>query len=147
MQIINAFPTVSGLLANRGHRRSPFLIESEYDVQDLLFVILRSVFEDCKREEWTPKRAGSAKRMDIVVPTVNAVIETKFIRDKPHAKDVADELRVDFECYHDHPNCADLIAVCIDPGRQIADATQFEDELSGLRVKGDHEFNVTVLVR
>jgi len=147
MQIVNAFPVVSGSLANRGHGREPFRIENEYDVQDLLFAILRSVFEDCKREEWTPKRAGSAKRIDIVIPTINAVIETKFVRDRSHGKEVADELRVDFECYHDHPNCAHLIAVCIDPDRHIGDPVQFEDELSGLRVKGSHEFNVTVLVR
>lgn len=147
MQILNAFPTVSRMLGNRGRGRPPFLIENEYDLQDLLFAIVRSVFEDARREEWTPKRAGSAKRIDIVIPSVNAVIETKFVRDATHAKSVADELRIDFECYHDHENCAQLIAICSDPSRHILDSAQFEKELSGLRKKGDHEFNVTVLVR
>ncbi len=147
MQILNAFPTASRMLANRGHGRPPFLVESEYDLQDLLFAIVRSVFEDACREEWTPKRAGSAKRMDIVVPAINTVIEAKFVRDARHAKSVADELRVDFECYHDHENCAQLVAICADPNRHIVDSEQFETELSGLRKKGSHEFNVTVLVR
>jgi hypothetical protein len=147
MQIANSFPTVSRMLATRGHGRPAFVIENEYDVQDLLFSIFRSVFEDAQREEWTPRRAGSAKRIDMVIPSINVVIETKLVRDKTHARTVADELRVDFECYHDHPNCSELIAVCVDPGQLVADPTQFEKELSGLRKKQEHEFNVTVLVR
>jgi REase_DpnII-MboI len=147
MQILNTFSIVSGQLEKRGRGRPPFEIENEYDLQDLLFAILRSVFEDARREEWTPQRAGSAKRIDIVVPSINSVIETKFLRNASHAKAVANELRIDFECYHDHENCGQLVALCMDPGRHLLDPEQFESDLSGLRQKSGHEFNVTVLVR
>lgn len=147
MQIVNAFPVVERLLKNRGHQRPPFLVGNEYDFQDLLFALLRSVFEDAQREEWTPKQAGSAKRIDMVIPSAEAVIETKFIRDRAHGKAVADELRIDFESYHGHQHCRNLVAVCLDPAGHILDPTQFEAELSGLRKKDQHEFNVTVLVR
>jgi hypothetical protein len=147
MQVVNAFPVVERILKDRGHGRPSFLVENEYDLQDLLFSVLRSVFEDVQREEWTPKQAGSAKRIDIVIPSADVVIETKFVRDKAHGKAVADELRIDFESYHAHQHCRNLIAVCLDPGDNILDPAQFESGLSGLRKKDDHEFNVTVLVR
>lgn len=120
LQVVNAFPVVERILKNRGHQRPPFLVENEYDFQDLLFALLRSVFEDAQREEWTPKQAGSAKRIDMVIPSAEAVIETKFIRDRAHGKVVADELRVDFESYHGHQYCRNLIAVCLDPDVHIS---------------------------
>lgn len=147
MQVVNAFPVVQRILKDRSHQRPPFLIENEYDFQDILFVLLRSVFEDVQREESTPKQAGSAKRIDMVIPSAEVVIETKFIRDKSHGRAVADELRIDFESYHGHQHCRNLIAVCLDPGGHILDPAQFESELSGLRKKNQNEFNVTVLVR
>lgn len=147
MQVLNALPVVERILKNRSHDRAPFLIENEYDLQDLLFAVLRSVFEDAKREEWAPKLAGSSKRVDFVIPSAEALIETKFIRDKTHGRQVADELRVDFEAYHGHQHCRNLIALCLDPGGHILDPAQFERDLSGLRKKGNNEFNVTVLVR
>jgi hypothetical protein len=147
MQVLNALPVVERILKDRGHDRAPFLIENEYDLQDLLFALLRSAFDDAQREVWTPKQAGSAKRIDMVIPSADALIETKFVRDKAHGKQVANELRVDFESYHGHEHCRNLIAVCLDPGRHIIDPAQFERDLSGLRKKNEHEFNVTVLVR
>jgi hypothetical protein len=147
MQILNNFALVARLLRDRGHRRPDYVIENEYDVQDLLFALVRSTFEDATREEWTPKRAGSAKRIDMVIPSVDAVIEAKYVRDNRHATRVADELRVDFECYHDRPECKRLLALVVDPHRHIIDPVQFGHDLSGLRQKREHSFDVTVLVR
>jgi hypothetical protein len=75
------------------------------------------------------------------------VVEAKFVRDAKHAKSVADELRIDFESYHAHSGCKQLIALVYDPGLYLPDPQQFEIDLSGLRQKGDHSFEVTVLVR
>ena len=72
-QMVNAFPITSGFLANRMRGRPGFVIDNEYDVQDRLYVAIRSVFEDARKEEWTPSLAGSAKRIDIVLPSINAV--------------------------------------------------------------------------
>ncbi|MFI7309321.1 PD-(D/E)XK nuclease domain-containing protein [Streptomyces hygroscopicus] len=98
------------------------------------------------REEWTPKNAGSAKRIDLIVKDVGIVIECKYVRDARHAKRVADELRVDFESYHVHSECRRLFAYVHDPGRHILDPEEFMRALSGLRKKGDSEFTVTVIV-
>lgn len=133
-------------LASRSHGRAPLLVENEYDVQDLAETALRSVFVDLVREEWTPKRAGSAKRIDLVIPSIGAVIECKYVRDNSHAREVADELRIDIECYHDYPGCRQLYAFIFDPSKRIQDPEAFTRDLDGLRRKRDHEFTVAVLI-
>lgn len=147
MQILNNFPVVSRIMTDRQRGRPPFLLENEYDVQDLLYALVRSAFDDAKREEWTPQRAGSAKRIDVTIASIEAVVEAKYVRDKIHAKKVADELRIDFECYHDRPECRHLVALIIDPDNHIPDPAQFGADLSGLRQKNGHSFEVSVLVR
>lgn len=47
-------------LGNRSHGRDNLAVTSEYDVQDLAELALRSIFPDVEREEWTPKSAGPA---------------------------------------------------------------------------------------
>lgn len=147
VQVLNSFVLAARLLGDRQRGRPAFVIENEYDVQDLLYALIRCSFDDARREEWTPQRAGSAKRIDITVPSIEAVIETKFVRDGKHSKRIADELRIDFECYHDRPECKHLFALVIDPSRFITDPDQFGSDLSGLRRKADHSFDVSVLVR
>ena len=78
-----------------------------------------------------------------MLPDIGVVLEAKFIRDANHAKRVADELRIDFECYHDHPSCGHLLALVWDPERHIADPAQFSNDLSGLRQKNGKSFEVT----
>lgn len=147
MQILNNFPIVARSLRDRQRRRPAFAIENEYDVQDLLFACFRSAFDSAKREEWTPKSAGSAKRMDLVIPDDEIVVEAKYVRDTKHATRIADELRIDFECYHSHPACKQLLVLVHDPLSHISDGVQFGNDLSGLRQKDGHVFDVMVLVR
>ena len=144
---INGIPTIRRFLQCRKHGRPPFLFENEYDTQDFLFCILRSRFTDALLEESTPKHAGSAKRVDIVIPSANILVEVKHIRDRTHAREVGDELRIDIESYHAHQHCKWLIAFVHDPGEYIVDREALMRDLSGHRRKGDSEFEVEVLVR
>lgn len=144
---IDNFPVIRRLVAERKHGRPAFAIETEYDVQDLLFCILRSVFSDARTEDWTPMHAGSSKRIDMVIPSLRVVIETKLVRDGRHARAIADELKIDIESYHSHPACGTLIAFVHDPHQYIVDPEQLMRDLSGHRAKGKASFNVEVLVR
>jgi len=133
-------------LNNRRAGKAPFLIEDEYDVQDLAFVGLRAVFPRTHREDWAPAIAGSSKKIDVIVPEAHAVVEVKFVRDSAHAKRVSDELKIDIESYHSHPDCQQLFAMIYDPGGFIVDPEPLITDLSGYRVKGPHTFTVHVLV-
>jgi hypothetical protein len=147
MQILNNFPTAARAMSNRKYGRPPFLLSNEYDVQDLLYTILRCTFDDVKREEWTPQNAGSAKRIDFVIRSIQTVIEVKYVRDDLHARKIADELKIDFECYHERPECVQFVGLVFDPQQRIVDPVQFSNELSGLRQKRSHSFTVSILVR
>jgi hypothetical protein len=147
--IINALQSVAvsaRKLGSRGHGRPNVEVANECDVQDLAEVSLRALFVDVEREEWTPKSAGSAKRIDLVIPSASTVIECKFVRDPSHARKLADELRIDFECYHEHPACRELFAYVYDPNNYILDPVNFTDSLSGFRQKRDHIFSVYVVI-
>lgn len=144
---IDNFPVVRRFLSDRKHGRPNFPMQNEYDTQDLLFSVLRSVFHDASPEEWTPPHGSSSKRIDIVIPSIETVIEVKHVRDKRHAKTVANELKVDIESYHVHPKCKALVAFVHDPEQHIVDPGPIMRDLSGRRVKGDSEFDVHVLVR
>ena len=132
-------------LSARSHGRPAVPVSSEYDVQDLAEMALVTLFTDVRREEWTPQNAGSAKRIDIVIPSLATVIECKFIRNASHSRKVADELKIDFESYHDHPACRELFAYIYDPNHYIADPERFARDLNGLRQKRGHTFSVYVL--
>jgi REase_DpnII-MboI len=133
-------------LSNRSHGRPDIAVTSEYDIQDLDEMVLTPLFADVKREEWTPQIAGTAKRMDIVVPSLSTVIECKYIRDSAHARKVVDELKIDFESYHEYSGCRELIVYIYDPDNHIVDPERFIRDLSGLRQKAGHMFTVHILV-
>jgi DpnII restriction endonuclease len=147
LKIIDAFPTIVRLLGNRAHGRPDFSISNEYDVQDLLFGVIRSVFEDARREDFAPQLGLKGKRIDIVIPSERTVIEVKYVRDVNHARNLDDELKIDIESYHSHPSCKRLIAMIYDPNAFILDAWPLENGLSGRRTKCDRQFLVRVLVR
>ncbi len=147
MSAIDNFPVIRRFLENRKHNRPAFRMENEYDTQDLLFCVLRASFSDISLEEWTPPHAGSSKRIDIVLPSIETVLEVKHIRDKSHGRSVANELKVDIESYHAHPKCKQLIAFVHDPEQHIVDPEPLMRDLSGYRKKGSSEFEVHVLVR
>jgi hypothetical protein len=147
MQTLDNFQVAARSLSHRQRSRPPFIIENEYDLQDLLFAVLRCVFLDVRREEWTPRRAGSAKRMDFLLQESGIVLEAKLVRDRRHAQSVADELRIDIDCYGERFECRHLIALVWDAERHIIDPEQFGADLSGLRQRDGRTFDVTVLVR
>ncbi|MGG0078943.1 hypothetical protein ABEX67_22795 [Bacillus wiedmannii] len=146
MKILDSFPTAARFLERRTHSRPPFLLQNEYDVQDLLFSMIRSVFEDAKFEEYTIKHVGKSKRIDIIIPSANTVIEVKFVRDVAHARKLDEELKIDIESYYFHSSCKKLIFFVWDPNHFIIDPVVFT-ELSGYRQKGKFQFDVDILVR
>jgi hypothetical protein len=146
-EILAMFSQAVTFLDTRAGGRPAYKVEREQDVRDLLYSIVKCVFPDAKLEEFTLKHAGGTKRIDIVIPLLSIVIEIKFVRDAKHAKSVADELKIDFESYHVHPHCKTLIAYVWDGQNLVPDRSNFIKDLRGLRVKGDHRFNVEVMVK
>lgn len=119
---------------------------SEYDVQDLLHALLRPWISDIRPEEFTPSYAGSSTRMDFLLPTHALVIETKIVRDRPHAKRIGDELIIDVEHYRRHPECKRLWCVIYDPEHLVTNSEGLKSDLEGPHSSKDGEVVVKVFV-
>lgn len=145
-EILEMFPQTVRTLDARSGGRPPYKVENEQDVRDLLFAVVKCVFPDAILEDPTVKHAGGTKRIDIVIPTLSIVIEAKFVRDSNHARNVADELKIDIESYHVHPHCKTLFAFVWDEKNHLQDRSNFIKDLRGLRVEDDMRFNVEVVV-
>jgi hypothetical protein len=57
-----------------------WVIDNEYHVQDLLWVILAPLFPDLEDEENLPSLGHKHPRYDLGIPSLHLIIEAKFIR-------------------------------------------------------------------
>jgi hypothetical protein len=147
IQIVDGFHASTQPLRTRRKGKPTIDFTDEYDVQDLLHSLLLVPFETVVPEEWAPKRAGSNKRVDLVLPDLRTAIEAKFVRDRDHAKKVFDEITVDLEHYAQLGNVDRLVAVVYDPDAHVASPGQAERQLSGERIIQGKKLVVDVFVR
>jgi hypothetical protein len=123
------FPLFVDRLQNRQRGRSPFSLNDEYDVQDLLHAILKLHFDDVRPEEYTPSYAGSASRVDFYLARERIVIEAKMTRANLGQKDVANQLVVDVARYAQMPTVDTLICLVYDPERRCHNPRTLENDL------------------
>jgi len=128
-KIIKNFHRVTVQLAKRKHGRPPYIIEKEYDVQDLLYAFLSIVFDDVRREEWTPSYCGSSKRVDFLLKKEKIIIEAKIASETHNAKDIGDELLIDIAHYKEISYCELLICLIYDPGYHIENPLGFAGDI------------------
>jgi hypothetical protein len=131
------------------HRRKglPTLaFNSEYDVQDLLHVLLRPWVKDIRPEEYTPSYAGNSTRMDFLLPEHATVIELKFVRDTAHGKKLGQELQIDIAHYRQHPTCQRLWCVVFDPNECLQNREGLGNDLQGQHSQGGKSVDVKILV-
>jgi hypothetical protein len=132
-QMARRLPEFLEPLANRHGARAPYVIEDEYDLQDLLHGLLRLFFDDVRPEDYVPEHAGGRSRVDFVLKSERLVVETKMTRDRLGAREIGEELIVDIERYRSHPDCAALLAIVFDPDRRIKNRRTLEADLSRTR--------------
>jgi hypothetical protein len=70
-------------------------IEDEYDVQNILYLILRSFFEDAEYEDPTQKFGSGSSRLDLKIPSQDVIVEAKFARRESDFKRLEKEIKVD----------------------------------------------------
>lgn len=124
------FPLFVERLRHRQRNRSPLMVEDEYDVQDLLHAVLKLHFEDVRPEEWTPSYAGSASRIDFLLPRERTIVEAKMTRPNLGQKEVANELIIDVARYAKSPDVHNLVCLVYDPSRRCSNPSALENDLS-----------------
>lgn len=129
--IIQRFHLVVKEICERFDHRPPFLMNDEYDVQDLLEGLLRLHFDDVRREVPTTEFAGSSSRIDFLLDQEQIGIEAKRTRKKLNAKELGEELINDIAHYKKHPNCKILYFFVYDPEEYVTNPRGIEKDLSG----------------
>lgn len=121
LNALNEFSEVRRYLNTRRSTGTIFELDSEADVQDALFVILRPWIRDLVWEAPTDKVANRFTVRDFVSRSLRCVIEAKFVRDAAHGKGLSKELHDDIEVYRHVPACDTIIFFVFDPNALIPD--------------------------
>lgn len=106
-------------------------IENEYHLQSLLWAIFAPIFDDLDDEEYLKSIGQLKPRCDLAIPSLNLIIEAKFIRPGTSFAKIIGEIAEDVTIYlrSDTP-WRHLIAVVWDDGARTEEHHEF---LNGLR--------------
>lgn len=96
-------------------------IQSEADVQDVLYLLLRPWIVDLTYESPADKSANRFVIKDFSSGEHRFVVDAKYIRNKDHGRLISKELHDDIEMYRSHPRCDHLVFFIYDPDAFIPD--------------------------
>lgn len=122
-------PRVKGVLPQQWE------IDHEYHVQNLLWTVLRTVFGDLVDEQSLPKVGHSTPRYDLGVPSLQTIIEVKFMRRAGTAecRKVTQEIAADRSLYlGDRTGYDKLVAFIWDDCRQTEEYATLQQGLESL---------------
>jgi hypothetical protein len=137
---------IQKIIKGRRSGHQCFEINDEYDVQDILYVMLKSIFPNLRDEDAIPKVGGKSTKIDLILREQNILVEAKMIKAKDQNEThFIEELKVDFESYHQCQWLKKLFCFVYDPQKKTRDLSNFKD-LNGIRNKNGHEYSVEVIV-
>lgn len=146
LQILKSFSnSIKRITSDRYNKREGIHIEDEYDVQDILFCLLKGVYKDLRREDPLPKQAGISSRIDLDIPSEGIMIEVKMIKstDKDTNKYIK-QLKEDITNYSSVDWLKYLVLFIYDPGNKTKDDNDFY-ELNQV-LKNDRRFEIEVIL-
>ncbi len=130
-------------LVDRRRGRPGLTIQDEYDLQDAVEALLRSLFADVRPEERAPSYAGSSSTMDFLLKSERLAIEVKVTRQGRGEKQIKPELLVDVNDYKEHPSVETLVILIYDLASTFRNPAGFENDFNGRH--GELELRVLVV--
>ncbi|WP_394617165.1 hypothetical protein JNUCC0626_47440 [Lentzea sp. JNUCC 0626] len=97
-QVLRRFPpAMKRWVWDPDHHKDPkrWRVDAEREVQAILWIMLRAVFDDVVDEEHLPKLGHSAYRADFALPKLGLLVEVKYVRTKSHFKEAEQEVIID----------------------------------------------------
>lgn len=105
-------------------------LQSEGDVQDAMYIMLRPWITDLVYENPTDKVGNRFAIKDFISKSCKTIVEAKFIRNEAHGKSITKELHDDIEIYRHHQYCEHLVFFIYDPDSLIPDVSAIRREMS-----------------
>ncbi len=137
-------------LASRRSKGGFITINSEADVQDLLYVMLKSSFPGLIFEDPAGKVAASYSIRDLYFPNSKTVLEAKYITTPKEVKSLEKQLHDDIMKYSDSAECQAIIFFIFDPNYSIADRRTFIQKMNqeeGQFMRSGKSVIVTTVIR
>lgn len=145
--IFNNFQDAIKHITNtRRKNHTVFEINDEYDVQDLSYLILRSIFKNLEFENPHFKVGGTNSKVDLMIENEGIDIELKMIKAKDQdEKGFIKQLKIDFIDYAAWNELKDLIVFVYDPFNKTTNKNNFYS-LQGQQTIHGVTFNVHIIV-
>ena len=104
--------------------------QNEKEVQDILWIMLRSQFERVQREETLPTFGAKAYRPDFGIRDLGVLVEVKFVGEKTKVASVQEEILADIPGYlNEATSFQSIVELVYDYSQQIRDPRPFIDDL------------------
>jgi hypothetical protein len=147
LQALDEFRECVRYLNTRRTTGAVLRLESEADVQDALYLMLRPWIRDLTWEDPTSKSANRFTIKDLLSKQAKTIVEAKFVRDKEHGKNISKELHDDIETYRHSPHCDHLIFFIYDPDNHIPDGGALATAMESSRVYDGQELRVHLTIK
>ena len=123
-----------------------FEIRDEYDVQDLSYFVLRSIFNKLQFENPHFKSGGTNSRVDLMLVDEGIDIELKMIKQSDtDEKKFIEQIKIDINDYSTWSGLKDFIVFIYDPQNKTSNRNNFY-ELGGPHTINDVTFNVHIII-
>ncbi|MEX2286321.1 MAG: hypothetical protein WD648_04470 [Planctomycetaceae bacterium] len=126
---LNQFQECVRYLNTRRSAGAILNLESEADVQDAIYLMLRPWVQDLIPENPTDRVANRFTIKDFLSRQARTVVEVKYIRDGDHGRIVSKEMHDDIETYRHHTYCDTLIFFVYDPNSLIPDQHKLQEQI------------------
>lgn len=144
--IENFHNAIKKIVLDRRKGHDAFKVEDEYDVQDLLYVILKSIFPLLKEEDPTPRVGIKSNKIDLILREYGILLEVKMIKKSDsNEKNFVEQLKNDIQSYHNCQWLKHLLCLVYDPYSKTKDRQNFYDLAGDQTIKG-RTFTVRVIV-
>ncbi len=129
-RLCTRFHLVARQLRLRGEYRPTLEITDEYDLQDLVYALLRLQFDEVGTDEWAPAYASGARRTSYLLDWERIVLVVKQTRSGLTTKDLAEQVKLDAAHYSERPNGQILLCFIYDPEGRVGNPRGLEADLS-----------------
>ncbi len=146
INILESFPDVVSKFLYRRQGKSPLKVTDEYDVQDIIFSMMRGSFPTLQYENPNQKAGITGSIADFTINELGLFIEVKYIDKKGKEKLVQEECKKDIISYSKQPNCQKIIFFVYDPNRCIDNEHAFKGGLDSKIVEENKTIEIYTLV-
>lgn len=127
LNILGSFPDVVSRLKYRRPGKETLLIKDEYDVQDIVYIMLKGIFPTLQYEDPMPKVGLNSSRADFTIIDLGVFLETKIISKKGKEKEIQQQCLTDIQNYGKQEGCQKIIFFIYDPEKCIDNQYAFKN--------------------